>query len=67
MSRPGRPLRRAALAALLSAPGALRAAPPTIPEVWARETWTAEKLPKDVPEDLPKTRIVLHHTASFVS
>ena len=36
-----------------------------MPRIYSRERWDAEA-PGGIPEDLPKTRIVVHHTAFFV-
>ncbi len=36
------------------------------PPIYDRDQWDREE-PNGIPEDLPKTRIVVHHTAFFVS
>lgn len=52
----------------LWAPLALAAAiaPPPEPKIYRRQAWRSEKL-GDIPLDLPKNRIVVHHTAFYVS
>jgi len=54
----------AALLLICTAATRLQAAPPPPPDL--NSQWMAEPL-ADLPKDLPKTRIVLHHTESFVS
>lgn len=54
------------IGALLSATSA-RAGDVPPPRIYPRSSWTRVEVSPDIPEDPEKTRIVLHHTADYVS